>query len=29
VGDCAKIEPGVQELGLGEFRLMDTDGKVQ
>jgi len=29
VGDRAKIEPGVRELGLGEFRLMDTDGKVQ
>jgi zinc protease len=29
VGDRAKIEPGVRELNLGEFRLMDTDGKVQ
>jgi zinc protease len=29
VGDRAKIEPGVRELGLGEFRLMDSDGKVQ
>ena len=29
VGDRAKIEPGVRELGLGDFRLMDTDGKVQ
>jgi zinc protease len=29
VGDRAKIEPGVRQLNLGEFRLMDTDGKVQ
>jgi len=29
VGDRAKIESGVQELRLGEFHLMDTDGKVQ
>jgi zinc protease len=29
VGDRAKIEAGVRELNLGEFRLMDTDGKVQ
>ena len=29
VGDRAKIEAGVRELGLGEFRLMDVDGKVQ
>jgi zinc protease len=29
VGDRAKIESGVRELGLGEFHLMDTDGKVQ
>ncbi len=29
VGDRAKIESGVRELNLGEFRLMDTDGKVQ
>ncbi len=28
VGDRAKIETGVRELGLGEFRLMDTDGKL-
>src|SRR6202162_4612470 len=29
VGDRAKMESGVRELGLGEFHLMDTDGKVQ
>jgi zinc protease len=29
VGDRAKIESGVRELGLGEFHVMDTDGKVQ
>ena len=29
VGDRAKIESGVRELGLGEFHLMDADGKVQ
>jgi len=29
VGDRAKIEAGVRELNLGEFGLMDTDGKVQ
>jgi zinc protease len=29
VGDRAKIESGVRELGLGDFHLMDTDGKVQ
>ena len=29
VGDRAKIEAGVRELNFGEFRLMDTDGKVQ
>lgn len=29
VGDRAKIEAGVRELNLGEFRVMDTDGKVQ
>jgi len=27
VGDRSKIEAGVRELGLGEFRLMDADGK--
>ena len=27
VGDRAKIEPGLQELGFGEIRLIDTDGK--
>jgi zinc protease len=29
VGDRAKIEAGVRELNLGEFHLMNTDGKVQ
>ncbi len=29
VGDRAKVESGVRELNLGEFHLMDTDGKVQ
>jgi zinc protease len=29
VGDRAKIESGVRELNLGEFRLMDIDGKIQ
>jgi len=29
VGDRAKIEAGVRELNLGEFRLMDLDGKIQ
>ncbi len=28
VGDRAKIETGVKELGLGDFHLMSTDGKV-
>jgi zinc protease len=28
VGDRAKIEAGVKELGLGELRPMDTDGKL-
>ena len=27
VGDRAKIESGLRELGLGEIRLIDTDGK--
>ena len=27
VGDRAKIEPGIKELGLGEIRLLDADGK--
>jgi zinc protease len=27
VGDRAKIEPGIRELGLGEIRLIDADGK--
>ena len=27
VGDLAKIEPGIKELGLGEIRLLDADGK--
>jgi zinc protease len=29
VGDRAKIEAGLKELGLGEIRLLDTDGKVK
>ena len=29
VGDRAKIETGVRELNLGEFRLIDVDGKIQ
>jgi zinc protease len=29
VGDRAKIEAGVRELNLGEFRLMNTEGKLQ
>ena len=29
VGDRAKIEAGVRELNLGEFQLMDVNGKVQ
>jgi zinc protease len=29
VGDRAKIETGIRELNLGEFRLMDVDGKIQ
>ncbi len=28
VGDRAKIEDGVKELKLGEFHLMNADGKV-
>jgi zinc protease len=28
VGDRSKIEAGVRELGLGELRLMDADGKL-
>ena len=27
VGDRAKIEPGLRELGFGEIQLIDTDGK--
>jgi len=27
VGDRAKIESGIKELGLGELRLLDTEGK--
>jgi zinc protease len=27
VGDRAKIEAGIKELGLGEIRLLDADGK--
>ena len=29
VGDRAKIEAGVRELNLGEFHMMDVDGRVQ
>jgi hypothetical protein len=29
VGDRAKIETGIRELNLGEFRVMDVDGKIQ
>ncbi len=29
VGDRAKIEAGVRALNFGDFRMMDTDGKVQ
>ena len=28
VGDLSKIEPGIRELGLGEIRLIDNNGKV-
>src|SRR3984957_3702852 len=28
IGDRAKIEAGVRELNLGEFHLMNTDGKI-
>jgi zinc protease len=28
VGDRAKVEAGVRELGLGELRLMDAEGKL-
>jgi zinc protease len=27
VGDRSKIEPGIRQLGLGEIRLIDADGK--
>jgi hypothetical protein len=27
VGDRSKIESGVRELNLGEFQVIDTDGK--
>jgi zinc protease len=27
VGDRSKIEPGIRELGLGEIKLLDPDGK--
>ena len=27
VGDLSKIEAGIRELGLGEIRLVDADGK--
>jgi len=26
VGDRAKIEPGIRELGWGEIQLLDADG---
>jgi zinc protease len=29
VGDRSKVEAGVRELNLGEFQLMDANGKVQ
>jgi zinc protease len=29
VGDRQKIEPGLKELGLGEIRLLDADGKLK
>jgi len=29
VGDRQKIEAGLKELGLGEIKLLDTDGKVK
>jgi zinc protease len=28
VGDRAKIEPGLRQLGFGELKLIDTDGRV-
>ena len=28
VGDRAQIEAQVRELGLGEVRIMDTDGNI-
>jgi zinc protease len=28
VGDRQKIEAGLKELGLGEVKLLDTDGKA-
>jgi zinc protease len=27
VGDRARIEPGLRQLGLGDIRLIDADGK--
>ena len=27
VGDRQKIEPGLKELGLGEIRFLDADGR--
>ena len=27
VGDLAKIEPGIRELGFGEIRFIDPDGQ--
>jgi zinc protease len=29
VGDRQKIEAGLKELGFGEIKLLDTDGKVK
>jgi zinc protease len=28
VGDLAKIEPGIRELGFGEIRYITADGKL-
>ena len=28
VGDRSEIEPGIRALGLGEIRLLDTDGRA-
>ncbi len=29
VGDRSKIEPGIRQLGLGDIKLLDADGKAQ